>query len=70
MSLNQVLEDLPGQDIEDITRVGNNKEAWREITKSKFGSWRQKPNHDGGDQRRLREKNLMFLIVQTSRHYL
>ena len=29
--INQVLENLPGLDIEDVTRAGNNREVWREL---------------------------------------
>ena len=29
--INEVLEDLSGLDIEDITRAGSNREVWREL---------------------------------------
>ena len=29
--INQMLEDLPGLDIEDITRAGNDRDVWREL---------------------------------------
>ena len=33
-SINQVLQDLPGLDVKDVTIEGNNKEVWRELIRN------------------------------------
>ena len=49
--ISQMLEDLPELDIKDITRVGNNREVWRELIRNSNLSSRQKqPNHDDDDE--------------------